>query len=205
VDHDSRRADWHGEADFLPVTSVKQWFGEKFTTLHPLLQNLHLHGGTLSGVVEIQTGTGLGKLAGTALARKFSIPTDRGSHPFTVNIFHRDDGLHWHRSFDGQAEMQSLFVPIGTLPDGYWIESKGPIRLALTVDIIDGGWYWRCRKIWLHGVRMPVWLLPRTTAYKRIEAGRYRFHVAFSLPLLGAVLSYGGLLNATIVAEAPDR
>ena len=172
--------------------------------LHPLLQNLHLHGGTLCGEVEIQTASGLGKLAGAALARKFSIPV-RGSHAFTVNIFHRDDGLHWHRCFDGQTEMQSLFVPVGTLTDGYWIESKGPIRMALTVDIIDGVWYWRCQKMWLHGVRMPLWLLPRTTAYKRIEGGRYRFQVAFSLPLLGTVLSYGGLLDATISGESPGR
>lgn len=179
------------------VTPVEHWFGAKFATLHPLLQNLHLRGGTLSGEVNIQTGTGLGKLAGTALARKFAIPLG-GVHAFTVHIFHRDDGLHWHRCFDGQTEMQSLFVPVGTWADGYWLESKEPILMALTVDIIDGGWYWRCEKIWLHGVRMPLWLLPRTTAYKRIEGGRYRFEVAFSLPLLGTVLSYGGLLNATI-------
>lgn len=56
--------------------------------------------------------------------------------------------------------------------------------------------------MWLHGVRMPLWLLPRTTAYKRIEAGRYRFQVAFSLPLLGTVLSYGGLLTATLNGDA---
>jgi hypothetical protein len=181
---------------------VEQWFGEKFADLHPLLRNLHLRGGTLSGNVDIQMGYGPGKWLGITIARKFSIPVGSGSHLFKVKIFHAADGLHWHRCFDGQSEMQSLFVPVGTSADGWWIESNGPIRLALTVDIIDGGWYWRCLKIWVHGVRMPLWLLPKTTAFKRVEAGRYRFYVGFSLPLLGTVLSYGGLLKATVGDDA---
>lgn len=97
--------------------------------------------------------------------------------------------------------MQSLFVPMGALPDGCWIEQTGPIRLALTVDIIEGGWYWRCLKMWLHGIRVPLWLMPRTQAFKRVEGERYRFYVGLSLPLLGTVLSYGGLLNAAVAAD----
>ena len=45
-------------------------------------------------------------------------------------------------------------------------------------------------------MRMPLWLLPETTAYKCIEGGRYRFCVSISLLLLGTVLSYGRLLQA---------
>jgi hypothetical protein len=186
----------------MHANAVKDWFGPRFTELHPLLQDLHLRGGALSGTVDIQTGTGLGRLVGAALARQFSIPANGGPHGFKVNIFHGAGGLHWHRGFDGQSEMQSLFVPVGTSAHGYWIESNGPIRLALTVDIIGGGWYWRCLKIWVHGVRMPLWLLPKTTAFKRVEGGRYRFYVGFSLPLLGTVLSYGGLLSASVGGDA---
>jgi hypothetical protein len=39
-------------------------------------------------------------------------------------------------------------------------------------------------------------LFPRSDAYKRIEGGRYRFQVTFTLPLLGTVLSYAGLLES---------
>jgi hypothetical protein len=183
-------------------TQVRSWFGGQFTDLHPLLRNIHLHGGALTGKVEIQMGHGLGKWLGIAIARKFSIPANSGLHLFKVNIFHAEDGLHWHRCFDGHTEMKSLFVPHGTMQDGCWTESTGPVRLALTVDIREGGWYWRCVKTWVHGVRVPLWLLPHTTAYKRIEDGRYRFYVAFSLPLLGTVLSYGGLLDAVIADKA---
>jgi Domain of unknown function (DUF4166) len=184
-----------------PAMKVQHWFGDQFAELHPLLRNLHLHGGALSGAVQIELGRGLGKWLGAAIARKFSIPTSAGLHPFSVRIFHAEDGLHWHRRFDGQTEMKSLFVPQGRIQDGCWTESTGPVRLALTVDIREGGWYWRCVKTWVHGVRVPLWLLPRTTAYKRIEDGRYRFYVGFSLPLVGTVLSYGGLLDTTVADE----
>jgi hypothetical protein len=62
--------------------------------------------------------------------------------------------------------------------------------------VIDGGWYWRCRKVWLYGVRLPLALFPRSDAYKCVEGGRYRFQVTFMVPLLGRVLSYGGLLES---------
>jgi Domain of unknown function (DUF4166) len=186
------------------IPTISRWFGAAFSELHPLLQDLHLRGGTLAGPVDIRIGRGIGRLFGAALARQFAIPAIGGSHPFAVTIFHGDDGLHWHRRFGGQAEMKSLFVPVGTLADGYWIETNGPVRLALTVDIVNGSWHWRCLKIWLHGMRMPLWLLPKTTAFKRVENGRYRFFVGLSLPLLGTVLSYGGLLDAVIAATPCD-
>ncbi len=186
----------------IPVPTVSHWFGATFGALHPLLQNLHLRGGQLEGSVDIDIGRGLGRFVGVALARQFSLPDTSGAHPFAVTIFHGAGGLHWHRRFGGQAEMKSLFVPVGTLTNGYWLETNGPVRLALTVDIVDGGWHWRCVKIWLHGVRLPLWLMPKTTAFKRVENGGYRFFVGFSLPLLGTVLSYGGLLDAAITASA---
>ena len=145
----------------LQKTPVEQWFGAKFAELHPLLQKLHVHGGQLSGVVDIHMGNGWAGIIGKALARTFSIPVEAGSHGFTVDIFHATDGLHWHRRFDGETLMQSLFFPVGQWPDGYWIENNGPVRMALTVDVVDGGWYWRPQKLWLHGVRMPMWLLPK--------------------------------------------
>lgn len=190
--------DTHATSNSIPATAVSNWFAEKFSDLHPLIQSLHIYGGELSGPVEIRIGTGLSKVFGTALARQLSVPTTPGLHTLKVDISHGDDGLHWDRCFDGETQMKSLFVPKGSMPDGYWIENTGPARLALTVDIINGGWHWRCLKIWVRGIRVPKWLFPNSTAFKRIEGGRYRFYVGFSLPLMGTVLSYSGLLTATI-------
>ena len=46
-----------------------------------------------------------------------------------------------------------------------------------------------------HRVPLPTGLFPRTTAYKCIENEKYRFHVEFSLPKIGLLLSYSGMLN----------
>lgn len=175
---------------------VSRWFGAEFERLHPLLQALHLHGGTLSGPVEIALGRGPARPFGHAIARKLGIPLLAGPHTLRVEIGHRSDCLLWKRRFDDLHRMDSAFHPIGAWPDGLWLERTGPVRLGLAVDVIEGGWYWRCRKAWFFGIRLPLALFPQSTAYKRIEDGRYRFQVAFAMPLLGEVLSYGGLLES---------
>ena len=103
----------------------------------------------------------------------------------------------------GRRLARSLGLPIdrtergGVWPDGYWRERTGPLELHLTVDVVDGGWQWRALRARFHGLRLPLWLLPSSRAGKRIEDGKYVFHVEFGLPLLGRILSYGGKLDAS--------
>ena len=175
---------------------VSRWFGAEFERLHPLLQALHLHGGVLAGPIERALGRGLARPFGQAIARKLGIPLQAGQHTLRVEIGHRPDRLLWSRRFDNRQRMDSTFRPVGAWPDGMWLEQTGPVRLGLAVEVIDGGWYWRCRKAWLFGVRLPLALFPQSSAYKCIEDGRYRFQVTFTMPLLGEVLSYGGLLES---------
>ncbi|MBO2926973.1 DUF4166 domain-containing protein [Metapseudomonas otitidis] len=180
----------------MSTTATRRWFGDRFSELHPQLQHLHSHGGRLRGEVTITYGQGLAGVLGRRLAKKMRFPGP-GAHRLDVTIAHQDAALLWSRSFDGQAPLTSHFAPVGCLAEGgHWVESTGPLRLLLTVDVIDGGWFWRCLGIRLWGLPLPRALLPRTDAYKRIEAGRYRFHVAFSLPLLGPLVTYEGLLEA---------
>ena len=181
---------------------VSRWLGSGFRQLHPLLQELHLYGGALVGPVEIGLGHGLARPFGKAIARKLGIPLQPGPHELRVDIGHRHDRLLWNRCFDGNIRMDSTVRPIGTWPDGLWLEQTGPVRLGLAVEVIEGGWYWRCRKVWLYGIRFPCWLLPQSTAYKRIEDGQYRFQVTFTAPLLGVVLAYGGLLRSQATLSA---
>lgn len=162
-----------------------------------MLQRLHLEGGALTGKVEVKLATGAGAFPALALCRRLGIPADGKPHTLTVNIFHDEQGMHWLRQFDSTSQIISLFKPVGTIDTGYWIEESGPLRFALKVDIIDGGWHWRPVKLWLFGVRMPQWLLIRSTAYKRIQEDRYCFYVGFSVPILGTLISYSGKLQAS--------
>lgn len=183
-----------GYIDNLKPTP-EQWFGDEFGKLDPLLQQLHRQGGSLRGAVAIRYGEGLGGRLGEMLARRLGLPAPAPHNRLEVRIAAGADGLHWDRCFNGATTFNSLFVPAGRWPTGLWIERSGALRLGLRVEVIDGAWHWRPAKVWLHGVRIPLWLLPRTAASKEVLADRrYRFRVSFSLPLFGTVLSYGGEL-----------
>jgi hypothetical protein len=179
----------------MPNELVKNWFGDQFSDLHPLLQKLHTDGGRLTGDFDISYGKGLAGIIGGRLAKKMNLPNE-GFHQLAVSISHDNDGLHWWRCFDDQTLVKSLFKPVGHIEEGYWIETTGPLSMKLTVDINNGGWFWRCLKVSFLGFPIPRWLIPHTNAYKIIEGGKYRFHVEFSLPIIGSLVSYQGLLRA---------
>lgn len=172
---------------------VQNWFGSEFGELHPLLQKLHSDGGKLVGDVEISYGKGLAGIIGGRLASKMKLPHE-GAHKLVVSISHDKHGLHWGRSFNDQAPVTSLFKPVGTIQEGHWIETTGPLTMQLTVDVIDGGWFWRCLTVSFQGLGIPRWLVPHTTAYKKIENEKYRFYVDFSLPVIGSLVCYQGLM-----------
>jgi len=174
---------------------VKNWFGDKFNELHPLLQKLHTNGGKLTGKVNIQYGNGIAGIIGKRLAKKMNLP-EEGAHQLQVDINHSDDGLHWGRCFNSQASVVSLFKPVGDITNGHWIETTGPLTMHLTVDVFEGGWYWKCLSLSFKRLPLPLWLIPKSKAYKTIEDGQYRFHVQFSLPVLGTLVAYHGLLRA---------
>jgi hypothetical protein len=177
-------------------TVASRWFGVGFDRLDPLLQELHRNGGTLAGEVRIETGVGVAGWIGRRLARRLGIPTNNPTCGFTVDIRHAEDGMHWDRHFTGYGDMRSLFRPVGSWPTGRWVERSGPVSLKLAVDVVEGGWYWRLIGAAIGGLPLPLRLFPRTDAYKRIENASYCFAVAFSLPLLGKVLGYRGVLQA---------
>jgi hypothetical protein len=192
TDMPSREAEADGD------NAVVQWFGDGFAQLHPLLQALHRNSGVLGGQVQLQFGKGLAGAVGRRLVRRLGVPESAGPHRLDVDIRHDATTLHWNRCFDRKHHVRSRFRPEGHWPGGHWVERTGPLEIELAVDIVEGGWHWRPLAVRVHGVRMPMWLVPRSRAYKRIEDGRYRFFVGFTLPFLGEVFSYSGLLEARL-------
>ena len=175
--------------------AVMAWFGAGFEQLHPRLQALHRHSGKLSGPVDFCFGPGVAGMLGRRLARHLGIPDLAGAHQLEVGIGHDASTMSWDRRFDHACDLRSIFRPIGRWPDGHWTEHTDPMQFTLNLAVIDGGWHWRIIGARWRGVPLPLWLLPRVTAYKRIEAEKYRFHVGFALPLVGEVFSYSGLLE----------
>lgn len=180
---------------------VAHWFGETFENLHPLLQRLHRNGGRLVGTISIGRGRGISGWLGQRFAQRLGIPCSSPTTTLQVDIRHEGSALHWDRCFGDGHKVRSTFHPVGRWPTGYWVEQTGPVRLHMAVDINEAGWYWRCVGARVAGIPVPLWMFPRTTAFKRIEAARYRFHVSFALPLLGMVLWYEGLLDLTTAGQ----
>lgn len=179
----------------MKYEGVSNWFEEDFANLDPLLQKLHISGGELSGKIEISYGNGIAGLIGRRLAKKIKLPA-QGEHDLSVSIFHSNKGLHWNRKFNSNAIVESLFVPYGNKENGYWLETTGPMKMKLTVDIINGGWFWRCLNVSLFGIPIPLFLIPNSQAYKLIEDGKYKFNVSFTYPFIGNLVSYKGILDA---------
>lgn len=179
----------------MAETLVSDWFGPHFSDLHPLLQQLHREGGWLSGEVDLAFGRGLAGWLGRRLARRMALPMQAGRVAMEVRIRHTGSVLSWSRRFGRAHYTPSLFEPVGRWPTGYWLERTGALHMRLTVDVREGGWYWRVLGARLHGIPLPIALLPRSHAYKRIEGDAYRFEVAFVAPLLGSLLRYGGTLH----------
>lgn len=173
---------------------VKKWFGIEFFKFSPQLQELHIYGGELEGEATVELGVGVAKLIGRMLADKLNLPAP-GIHKLSIHIFHDNNVLHWNRTFNDSVCLSSEFVPVGTIGSGYWLEKNGHKAIELTVDIVDGGWYWRALKFNIHGFSVPRWLFPKLEAYKLMKNDRYHFYVGFSVPLLGKLVSYSGVLT----------
>jgi hypothetical protein len=185
---------------------VERWFGPQFAALHPLLQQLHRHGGTLRGPVEIGRGSGLAGWLGERVARRMGLPPP-GAAELTVTISHERGRLRWARRFDvadRSVEMVSWFEPLGAWPRGHWVETTGPLRFEMGVEVDDGAWLWRVLRARWHGVPVPIQLLPNSRAGKRIVDGDYAFEVEVTAPLLGPLVWYRGRLAlAASPADSP--
>jgi len=176
---------------------VERWFGPAFARLHPLIMAVHRHDTTLCGVVDLHYGSGFAGWIGRRLAARLGLPKDAGPIPMRVDIHADDDTLHWRRRFGNGRMMNSEFRPIGHWPDGHWLERTGAITLLLAVDVTNGNWSWRPVGHRFCGLPLPAWIMPRVIAGKSIEHDRYRFEVQMSLPGLGLLVAYGGLLDVT--------
>ncbi|WP_444929719.1 DUF4166 domain-containing protein [Microbulbifer sp. SSSA002] len=176
--------------------AVLNWFGPDFSALNPLLQRLHTQGAQLNGVVNIRFGSGIAGWIGRRMARKLGAPTKAGKVPFSVEIHHSSEKLTWSRTFANTHTLTSEFYPVRTYQQGgYWIESSGPVKMQLGVSTKGGNWQWLQRSVSILGIPIPALFRPKVYAGKAIVNGLYQFEVKISLPALGFLFGYSGILH----------
>ncbi|AWF82665.1 hypothetical protein BTJ40_18640 [Microbulbifer sp. A4B17] len=182
---------------------VTEWFGSDFSKLHPQPQRLHTTGAKLTGKVNVQFGSGLAGIIGRRIAGKMGIPKYTEESFFSVNIQHSSDKLIWSRTFAEGHTMTSEFVPVGTRGEaGYWIEKTGITSIHLGVSIEQGNWLWIPYTASIFHIPIPSLLRPKVSAGKSIVNSQYHFEVSISLPILGFIFSYSGVLREQFTQNA---
>lgn len=183
----------------LNKSPVARWFGEEFSLLHPLLQQLHMENSRLKGKVIIEFGIGIAGFIGKRLANSLNIPTNYQECELIVDISHHNELVYWTREFRTNEQIYltpSIFSLQGTKKRrGYWIEKTGLINLVLDVDVIDNGWHWKTQRVRIKNTDLPLFLFPQVKAYKQIVDDKYIFSVSFYFPGFGKALSYFGELE----------
>lgn len=175
---------------------VESWFGDHFADLHPKIQQLHTHGGTLSGEVNVEYGTGVGLLLGKRLGKKLGLPQKAGPTSLQVDISHTDTHMIWSRQFGASEKpMTSRFKPIGNYDDGFWTETTGNIEIQLGVMVQNGEWHWIQHSTKIANKSVPAFLIPVVSAKKYIQNDLYHFEVELVKRELGLLVRYSGALN----------
>jgi Domain of unknown function (DUF4166)/Saccharopine dehydrogenase NADP binding domain len=182
-----------GWREDLAVALYPRLLDTAFATLPPMLQALHQPGRSAiwSGRADIQRGKGW---AADLVARLFRFPKAGREVPVTVTFTTNANKVEtWERRFAGSVMRSTQEVGKGR-NQHLLVERFGPFAFGLAL-------VWRddrltlCPRRWsVLGIPLPHTLMPRGDTYEAETAGKFRFHVEITLPLIGAVVRYTGWL-----------
>jgi len=161
--------------------------GQHYSQLSPLIKQAHIGTIRLEGEVFVRHGNALARL----MCRVLKMPRAGESVQLIVDGFHEEDRMRWHRTFDGH-EMRSGFIA----QDDFLIEHLGPLKLWLKLAVdADGSLDYHLKRTSLWGIALPKWMAPELKASESEREGNYDFYVGISLPLVGKLIEYGGLIR----------
>ncbi len=75
-------------------------------------------------------------------------------------------------------------------------ERFGPVSVDMALVTDEGCLRYRVRRWAIFGIPLPLFLGPRSNAVESVENNVFCFDVTVSLPLLGLIVRYHGLLAA---------
>jgi hypothetical protein len=170
-----------------PVTPLyARAMGERLAALPTAVRDMHdvVGDAGAAGEGSVRRGKGLAWLIG----RVMGFPPG-GDYPVHVAFAAQDGKERWTRDFGGYVFSSELSAAGQGVAERF-----GPLRFAFDLPSDGAGLAMVLRRWTAFGVPMPRWLGPRIAAREWEEAGRFRFEVGVSLPLLGEVVRYIGWL-----------
>ncbi|CUX26213.1 conserved hypothetical protein [Agrobacterium deltaense Zutra 3/1] len=175
------------------VPLFRQLLGPAFDDLPLRLQELHdsKDARQWNGVAEIRRGQGM-------LARMVSalvgFPQAGKQVPVSVTFTPEKGKERWTRNFGGRRFSSTQSAGMGK--DRYLLAERfGIVTVALAL-VLDGGRLALIPRRWhVLGVPLPGFLLPKGESFEFEESGRFCFDVEISLPFVGLVVAYKGMLE----------
>lgn len=128
-------------------------------------------------------------LAARIVAGLFRFPP-AGKHPLHVSFEEENGTERWIRDFSGRCFSSRLSEEKGRL-----VERFGALRFAFDLLPHGNGLSMEMRGWTFLGVRLPLFLAPRSIAYEWAEEDRFHFDVSIALPLIGLIVHYRGWLE----------
>ncbi|MFS8046289.1 DUF4166 domain-containing protein [Rhizobium sp. BR 314] len=174
------------ETPYRPL--YQRVMGAGFARLSEPVRAMHavFGDGGAKGDAHVDRGT---SFAARLVASMFGFPP-AGDHSLYVS-FEEENGIErWERDFSGDRFSSCL-----SEQDGHLVERFGPFRFAFDLLPRGNGLSMEIRKWFFLGVRLPLALAPRSTAYEWTQDDRFHFDVSIALPLIGLIVHYRGWLR----------
>ncbi|PZT92059.1 MAG: saccharopine dehydrogenase [Citromicrobium sp.] len=178
---------WREEFALLPSLYARV-MGGRFDRLPSAVRSMHdvISDGGAEGEVEVAGPT---NVVGGLIARVVDFPR-AGRYPLHVTFAESEQTERWTRWFGTTRFTSEL-----SEADGHLVERFGPARFQFDLPGDEAGLAMVMRRWSLFGIPLPLALAPRSLAREWEEDGAFHFDVPITLPLVGRVVHYRGVLR----------
>jgi Domain of unknown function (DUF4166) len=162
--------------------------GSSFQRLPPQLRRFHASaGGDARWALQVRRGGG--RLA-EAVAWLLALPKPTERAQGRLHVRASGDRETWVRVFPDREVRTTQ-----RMRDGRLVETHGAVSFFFDVEVDERGLRFVDRGSALLGIRLPRRLAPSLSASVRSRADGWDVEVSLALPLLGTILSYGGVVT----------
>lgn len=166
--------------------AFKTCLGSDFDRLPDTIRCAHVGQIRLNGQARVAPGGGIANI----LANLMGLPAAGDQVAMAVEGEHLPDRMIWNRRFSDRR-FRSCF----RLDENRLIESLGPFRRRLRLEVRDRRLRYVLERVSMFGLTVPRGLAPELEAWEGERDGRYDFAVEVRLPFAGRLVRYEGLLD----------
>ncbi|KAA3441863.1 hypothetical protein C7I87_33880 [Mesorhizobium sp. SARCC-RB16n] len=165
--------------------------GDAWQGLPDEIRAMHNRAGMAEGRACVERGR---NIFSRITAWLVGFPGPAADIPVRVRFDADPDGETWTRTFGPHSFSSRQFEGRGR-SERLLCERFGPLTFAMAL-VAEGGKLKLILRRWsVLGLRLPMWLCPRSTSVETVEDGKFRFHVEISHPLTGLIVRYRGWLE----------